>query len=83
MIRNWIATIEVLTIIVGCLLFRYKMNLAAKRIFNPKDTSYACVRIWILAFIILSPFPFSITIGSYQVGTFGYDAEFGKCDIIF
>ena len=59
------------------------MNLAAKRIFNPKDTSYACVGIWILAFIILSPFTFSITIGSYQVGTFGYDAEFGKCDIIF
>jgi len=90
MIWNWIATTEFLTMaaiavnrLVGCLLFNYKMTYAANRLFDPKVTSYACVGIWILAFIILSPFTFSITIGSYQVGTFGYDAEFGKCDIIF
>ena len=90
MIWNWIATTEFLTMaaiavnrLVGCLLFNYKMNYAAEVIFDPKVTSYACVGIWILAFIILSPFTFSITIGSYQVGTFGYDQEFGKCDIIF
>ena len=89
MIRNWITITEFLTMaaiavnrLVGCLLFNYKMNNAANVLFDPKVTSYACVGIWTLAFIILSPFTFSITIGSYQVGTFGYDQEFGKCDTL-
>jgi len=67
---------------VGHLLFRYNMNSSAKRIFNPVVASFACLGIWILTFIIISPITFSMNIGPYSFGTFGYDKKFGKCDAV-
>jgi len=90
MLRNWIAYTEFLTTasiaanrLVGFLLFSYNMTIAAKWMINPKVTACGCVGIWIFTFIIISPLTFSLTIGSYQFGTFGYDAYFGKCDEFF
>ena len=45
-------------------------------------SSLACSLIWLLAFAILSPITFSLTIGPYYFGTFGYDARRGKCEVI-
>ena len=42
----------------------------------------SCLLIWVIAFIILSPITFSLTIGPYYFGTFGYDARHGKCEVI-
>jgi len=87
MIRNWIAYTEFLTTasiaanrLVGFLLFSYNMKSAAKWIFNPIVTTCECVGIWIFTFIMISPLTFSLTIGPYEFGTFGYDARVGKCD---
>ena len=59
------------------------MKSAAKWIFNPIVTTCECVGIWIFTFIMISPLTFSLTIGPYEFGTFGYDARVGKCDEFF
>ena len=73
-----IATIRSL----GCLLHRNNMEAAARIIFHPTISILACGLIWLLAFAILSPITFSLTIGHYYFGTFGYDARHGKCEVI-
>jgi len=89
MLRNWIAYADFLTMAaiavtrsLGCLLFRCNMENVASIIFQPFITIFLCIFIWILAFSILSPITFSMTIGSYYFGTFGYDARHGKCEVI-
>ena len=89
MFRNWIAYADFLTMAsiavtrsLGCLVFRCNMESAATLIFRPIITTITCVAIWILAFVILSPITFSMTIGSYYFGTFGYDVKHGKCEVI-
>jgi len=88
MLRNWIAYTDFLTMasiavirLVG-LIFRYKVDSAVKRFFTPIVTTFMCVGIWILTFIIISPITFSMKIGPYKFGTFGYDKKFGKCDAV-
>ena len=46
-------------------------------------TACLCVGIWIFTFIMISPLTFSLTIGLYKFGTFGYNAKIGKCDEVF
>jgi len=81
---HWLLTMASIAVTrsVGHLLFRYNMNSSAKRIFNPVVASFACLGIWILTFIIISPITFSMNIGPYSFGTFGYDKKFGKCDAV-
>ena len=67
---------------LGCLLHRNNMEAAARIIFHPTISILACGLIWLLAFAILSPITFSLTIGHYYFGTFGYDARHGKCEVI-
>ena len=67
---------------LGCLLHRSNMEAAARIISHPTISILACGLIWLLAFAILSPITFSLTIGHYYFGTFGYDARHGKCEVI-
>ena len=89
MVRNLIAYSGFLTMAaiatsrsLGCLLHRANMDSAARIISKPLVSTLACLAIWIIAFVILSPITFSLTIGPYYFGTFGYDARHGKCEVI-
>ena len=89
MIRNWLAYTGFLTMAaiavtrsLGCLLFRCDKEHLSRTVFRPRLTGLVCVFLWLLAFVILSPITFSMTIGSYYFGTFGYDVKHGKCEVI-
>ena len=89
MIRNWLAYTGFLTMAaiavtrsLGCLLFRCDKDHISRTMFRPGVTGLVCVALWLLAFLILSPITFSMTIGSYYFGTFGYDVKHGKCEVI-
>ena len=89
MIRNWLAYTGFLTMAaiavtrsLGCLLFRCDQEHVSRIMFRPRLTGLVCVSLWILAYIILSPITFSMTIGSHYFGTFGYDVKHGKCEVI-
>eukprot|EP00090_Calanus_glacialis_P001278 TRINITY_DN10896_c0_g1_i1.p1 TRINITY_DN10896_c0_g1~~TRINITY_DN10896_c0_g1_i1.p1 ORF type:complete len:373 (-),score=30.35 TRINITY_DN10896_c0_g1_i1:134-1252(-) len=89
MVRNWIAYADFLTMAaiavtrsLGYILNHYNLEHISKIIFSPKLTSCACIVIWLLAFLILSPITFSLTIGKYYFGTFGYDVKHGKCEVL-
>merc|ERR1719323_152012 len=58
------------------------MEFIADKIFQPIITFFGCILIWLLAFAVLSPITFSLTIGSFYFGTFGYDVRHGKCEVI-
>ena len=89
MIRNLIAYSGFLTMAaiatsrsLGCLLHRAHLDWVARAISQPTVSMVVCLLIWLLAFLILSPITFSLTIGPYYFGTFGYDARHGKCEVI-
>ena len=41
-----------------------------------------CGLIWCLAFLIISPATFSITLPGFTFGTFGWDTKAGKCEVV-
>ena len=89
MIRNWLAYTGFLTMAaiavnrsLGCLLFRCDQEQVARSVLRPRLTGLVCVSLWLVAFAILSPITFTMTIGSYYFGTFGYDVKHGKCEAI-
>ena len=88
-VRNLIAYADFLTMAaiavtrsLGYILSHHNLKHFSKRIFAPKVTFCACIAIWLLAFLIQSPITFSLTIGKYYFGTFGYDVKHGKCEAI-
>jgi len=89
MVRNLIAYADFLTMAaiavtrsVGLILTQYNLKNLTAKIFSQKVTCCCCVGIWFLAFLILSPITFSLTIGNYYFGQFGYDVHHGKCEVI-
>ena len=89
MVRNLIAYADFLTMAaiavtrsVGLILSQYNLKTLSIKIFSPKLTCFCCLGIWLLAFVILSPITFSLTIGNYYFGQFGYDVNHGKCEVI-
>ena len=44
---------------------RYSLDTQARSLLNPASAAVGCVAIWALAFAIISPTAFSLTIGSY------------------
>ena len=89
LVRNWIAYADFLTMAaiavtrsLGFILNHYNFRRVFCNLFSPKMTCCACILIWFLAFLILSPITFSLTIGNYYFGAFGYDVNHGKCEVL-
>lgn len=89
MVRNLIAYADFLTMAaiavtrsLGFILNHYNFRRVFGNLFSPKMTCCVCILIWFLAFLILSPITFSLTIGNYYFGAFGYDVNHGKCEVL-
>jgi len=89
MVRNWIAYADFLTMAAiavtrssGYVLSHCGFTHISNSLFSVKTSIATCIGIWILAFIILCPVTFSLTIGKYYFGTFGYDVRHGKCEVV-
>ena len=50
---------------VGILMSRFNLDTEARTLLNPASAAVGCAAIWALAFAIISPTAFSLTIGPY------------------